>query len=155
MSAMAAVYRPAYGASRSLRRLAFVLLLIACCIPAAHAQVSASVKGLVTDKSSAAIASGIVTVKNLETGAIRTAATDDSGRYVVLALPVGEYEVRVAKAGFRDAVQSGIHLVVGQEATVDLQLQVGAVSSEILVQGDAHVSACWRAPLDADVLVPA
>ena len=25
----------------------------------------------------------------------------------------------------------------------------------LLVQGDAHVSACWRAPLDADVLVPA
>ena len=32
---------------------------------------------------------------------------------------------------------NGIHLVVAQEASVDLQMQVGGVSSEILVTGDA------------------
>jgi hypothetical protein len=80
-----------------------------------------------------------VKTKNLETGAIRSGITDDAGRYLVLALPVGEYEVRVTKPGFQDAIRSGIHLVVGEEAIVDLQLQVGAVNSEITVTGDAPV----------------
>ena len=54
-----------------------------------------------------------------------------------LALPVGEYEVRAAKRGFQDSIRSGIYLVVGQEASVDLRLQAGTVKSEIVVKGDA------------------
>ena len=125
--------------NRFLARLAFSTLLLAqlCSSSPAWAQVSASIKGLVTDASGAAVTSASVTAKNLETGAIRTRVTDDAGRYLLLALPVGEYEVRVAKAGFRDAVRNGIHLVVAQEASIDLQMQVGGVSSEILVTGDA------------------
>ncbi len=83
--------------------------------------------------------SATVKTKNLETGAIRSGITDDVGRYLVLSLPVGEYDVRVAKPGFQDAIRSGIHLVVGEEANVDLRLQVGAVNSEITVTGDAPV----------------
>jgi hypothetical protein len=85
------------------------------------------------------VPSATVNTQNLETGAIRSGITDDLGRYLVLALPVGEYEVRVAKPGFQDAIRSGIHLVVGEEANVDLRLQVGAVNSEIIVTGDAPV----------------
>jgi len=85
------------------------------------------------------VPSATVKTKNLETGAIRSGITDDVGRYLVLSLPVGEYDVRVAKPGFQDAIRSGIHLVVGEEANVDLRLQVGAVNSEITVTGDAPV----------------
>jgi len=126
--------------NRFLARSALLApLLMLVCLPSAQAQVSASIKGSVTDASGAAVNSATVTAKNLETGAIRSSVTDDAGRYLLLALPVGEYEVRVVKAGFRDAVRSGIHLVIAQEASVDLQMQVGGVSSEILVQGDAPI----------------
>jgi len=90
-------------------------------LPAAYAQVSASIKGIVTDLSGAAVPGVTVTVKNVETGTVRSSVTDDAGRYLVLALHVGEYEVRIARAGFRDAVRSGILLVVGQEASVDIK----------------------------------
>ena len=124
--------------NRFLARLGFSTLLLAGLGSSpAWAQVSASIKGVVTDASGAAVTSASLTAKNLETGAIRSGVTDDAGRYLLLALPVGEYEVRVRKAGFRDAVRNGIHLVVAQEASVDLQMQVGGVSSEILVTGDA------------------
>ena len=106
-------------------------------LPAAQAQVSASIKGTVTDASNAAVPSATVTAKNLETRAIRSSVTDDAGRYLLLALPVGEYEVRVDKSGFQEAVRSEIYLVVGQEANVDLQLRVGAVASKVVVRGDA------------------
>ena len=81
----------------------------------------------------------MVNTKNLETGATRTASTDEGGRYLVLSLPVGEYEVRVTKPGFQDAIRSGIRLVVGQEASVDLILQVSAVRAEVRVNGDAPI----------------
>jgi hypothetical protein len=104
-----------------------------------HAQVSASLTGFVTDPSGAPVGSAQVTVKNTETGAIRTSTTDDAGHYQVLSLSVGEYEVRVSKTGFQEAVRSGIQLVVGQEANVGLRLQVGEVRSEIRVTGDAAI----------------
>src|SRR5258705_13721387 len=115
------------------------LLALTVWLPAAHAQVSASIRGFVTDAASAPVAQVTVTVKNLETGAVRTVATDEAGRYLVLALPVGRYEMRISKSGFQDTVQSGISLVVGEEASVDLRLQISAVKSEVKVTSDAAI----------------
>ncbi|HXH67805.1 MAG TPA: carboxypeptidase-like regulatory domain-containing protein [Candidatus Limnocylindrales bacterium] len=108
-------------------------------VPAARAQVWASIHGVVTDASGAPIGLATVQTKNLETAAVRASFTDDAGRYLVLALPVGRYEVRVSKTGFQEAVQSGISLVVGQEASVDLRLQVSTVKAEVKVTGDAAI----------------
>jgi hypothetical protein len=117
---------------------AFVFVTLLSLRPAA-AQISASITGIVTDASGAPVASASVQTKDLETGAVRNSTTDDSGRYLILALPVGEYEVKIAKAGFQDATRSGIHLVVNQEATIDLRLQVSAVKAEVNVQADAPI----------------
>jgi hypothetical protein len=78
-----------------------------------------------------------VSVTNLETGAMRAAVSDGLGRYSVLSLPVGRYEVRAQKEGFRTEVRTGINLVLGQEATVDLVLQLGEVRQEVTVKGEA------------------
>src|SRR5579885_1313448 len=102
-----------------------------------RAQVSASIQGSVTDASGAAVKGATVQARNLETGALRSTATDDAGRYALLVLPVGAYEVRAAKSGFQDAAQSGVHLVVGEEARVDLRLSVGSLKSEVTVTSDA------------------
>src|SRR5579862_7083258 len=127
--------------NRRLRRVCatFVswVVLALLCAPWSSAQVSASVTGSVTDLSGAPVASAIVTARNLETGAARTITTDDGGRYLVLSLPVGKYEVRASKAGLQDVVRTGIDLVVGQEARVDLKLQVGTVKTQVTVTGDA------------------
>ena len=101
-----------------------------------RAQVSGSITGAVTDPSGAPISAAAVTARNLETGAVRNATTDDAGRYLVLSLAVGQYEVRVTKPGFTEAVRSGIQLVIGQEARVDLNLQVGAVETQVIVSSD-------------------
>ncbi len=115
------------------------LFMVLSCLPPARAQISASIKGVVTDSSGSPVPTAAVKTKNIETGATRSGLTDDAGRYLVLSLPIGEYEVRVTKPGFQDAVRSGIHLVVSEEASVDVRLQVGAVKSEITVNGDAPI----------------
>ena len=126
-----------YAPWLTLRPLFVSLLLALSCWPSAHPQVSASITGIITDPSGAPVPSASVKTRNVETGAIRGTATDDAGRYLVLSLPVGEYEVRATKPGFQDAVRSGLHLVVSEEANVDFRLQVGELSSEITVLGDA------------------
>lgn len=119
-----------------MRGLAAVFLLVAGGLPL-PGQVSASLSGTIMDPSSAVIAGATVTVKNADTGFTRSAVTDASGRYEVNALPVGEYEVRAQKANFSPAVRTGIRLVVGQRATVDLRLPVGGSAQEVTVNADA------------------
>jgi len=103
----------------------------------ACAQVSAILSGTVTDQSGAMVSAAAVTAKNVDTGAVRNAVTDAEGHYQFFSLPVGEYEIRGAKTGFSEALRTGVHLVVGQSATVDMSLQVGVSSQEVTVNGDA------------------
>jgi hypothetical protein len=124
---------------RMNKLLGLLFFLLLSGVSNLRAQVSASLTGVVSDTSGARVPSAAITVKNLETGAARSTATDDSGRYQVLALPVGEYEIRVSKAGFQEQIRSGIHLVVGQEAVVDLTLQVGEVKQQVTVAGEAPI----------------
>ena len=101
------------------------LVFTSLCAPLSRAQVSASVSGTITDPSSAAVSAASVTINNLDTGVSRTVPTDQSGRYRFFALPVGPYEVRVTKLGFAEGIRSGIRLLVGQDATLDMGLRVG------------------------------
>ena len=120
-------------------KLCTFLFLLLTSAPSLKAQVSASLTGLITDPSGARVPSAAIIVTNVETGAIRSTVSDDAGRYQVLALPVGEYEIRVSKAGFQEQLRGGIHLAVGQEAGVDLTLGVGAVQEQVKVKEDAPI----------------
>ena len=119
------------------RAISSILLLVALCAGAAWGQVTASISGKVEDPSGASVPGATVTVKNVETGATRTVATDAAGNYRALSLAVGGYEVRAEKPGFKTAVRSGISLVVGQEAVVGLKLEVGEVVEEVSVSAEA------------------
>jgi len=97
------------------------------------AQVTGVLSGRVVDATDAGIPGATVTVKTLETGAARSATTDESGAYRIVAIPVGPQEVRAEKTGFKAAVRLGINLAVAQEAVADLKLEVGAVAEVITV----------------------
>jgi hypothetical protein len=127
----------------SANALAFfsLLLVVFVCLTASNsalAQVStAAMSGSVQDSSGAAVASAAVTVTNLETGAVRTVTTDESGHYEVLSLAVGRHELKVEKEGFSAAIQTGINLVVGQQAVLDVTLTVGTMQQHVTVSAEA------------------
>ena len=123
-------------ACRTSPHLIFALFLFFW-VRLGSAQVSATLSGTVTDQSGAAVAAAGVTARNLDTGLSRSANTTQAGRYQLVALPVGQYEIRIRKDGFAEAVRTGIRLVVGQDATADVSLRLGAVSEEVKVNGDA------------------
>src|SRR5262249_17983626 len=98
--------------------------------------VFAAISGVVTDPSAGAISTATVTARNVETAMARTTTTDTAGRYQLPELPVGSYEVTVAKDGFQTTVRSGIRLVVGQSARLDVTLRVGGITELVTVSGD-------------------
>src|SRR5208283_4654111 len=120
--------------------LATLLILLATLlVPGASAQVSAILSGTVADQSGAFISGVSVTAQNLDLGTSRTATTGAEGRYAIPSLSIGNYEIRATKQGFKEAVRTGVRLVVGQDATVDLQLVVGDVNQQVTVTGDAPI----------------
>ena len=127
------------------RPLLYIVLLLLAFISmglntvSAFGQISASLSGRIMDPTGAAIPTATVTAKNTETGVSRTALTNQSGRYQLLELPIGRYEVYASKAGFADEIRKGILLVVGQDATADLTLQVGAVKQQVTVNESVPV----------------
>jgi len=120
---------------KTLSVLRFMFALIGSSLMLA--QVTGSISGIVQDTSGAAVPNATVTVRSLETGATRTILTGDIGSYRALSLPVGQYEIRAEKEGFKTAVRTGIDLVVGQAAAVNLNLEVGAARQEVTVMSEA------------------
>jgi hypothetical protein len=121
----------------NLTRLIVVILAFAGGVNLAFGQVTGAISGRVEDASGASVGGAIVTVRNLETGATRTVTTDETGGFRALSLPVGLQEVRAEKPGFQAAVRTGINLVVGQEAVVNLKLEVGELTQELSVSSEA------------------
>ncbi len=109
-----------------MHKKALLLLLLWLAIGAfpAWAQTGVSVSGVVTNQNGAALRDVAVTIKNIDTGATRRIATDGAGRYQASGLDAGRFEIRAAKQGFADETRMGVSLAVGQEATVDIKLQL-------------------------------
>lgn len=125
---------------RLLPSLTGALLLIFASLilplPRASAQVSSSIQGRVTDSSGASVSGASITLRNLNTGATRTAITSRSGAYQILSLPAGNYRLAARKSGFAREIRTGIHLAVNQSATANLTLSVGSLRQRITVHAD-------------------
>jgi hypothetical protein len=111
---------------------------IALAISLAFAQnFTATITGTVKDESGSVLQGAVVTAKHTETGLTRATVTDASGGYSIPSLPVGAYEVSAQEPGFKVELMRGVELAVGQEAVVNVTLQVGNVEQRVTVTGEA------------------
>ena len=94
---------------------------------------TASLHGIVTDKTGAAIVGAKVTLSNPSIGLQRETASGASGEYEFLALPPGTYVLRVEMANFRKYEQTNLQLLVNTPATINVRLEVGATVQTIEV----------------------
>ncbi|HJZ66118.1 MAG TPA: carboxypeptidase-like regulatory domain-containing protein, partial [Candidatus Acidoferrum sp.] len=119
---------------------AFIALITLSAIASrANAQASASIWGYITDESGAAVASAAITVKNIETGAIRTTKSNALGNYLVLSLLPGRYEINVSNPGFKVAHAPKVDLSVVEEARLDVTLYVAAANINVVVTSDTSL----------------
>src|SRR6059036_98162 len=132
------VMRPGVSVYVLGRFVAAIVALIAFGTCLSFAQTStATILGTVKDTSGALIPGASITVKHTESGLTRTVVSGERGGYNLPFLPVGPYELTTTMPGFKKEVRSGINLVVGQEAVVDLILEVGAAAEQITVTEEA------------------
>ncbi len=133
--------RPASGCHayprQSLAALGAAALLLMLVPVAAMAQATATVNGSVKDETNAVLPGITVTAKQEETGLTRTAVSDARGVYRLFDLTPGTYAIRAELQGFRTTVRSGITLRVGDARTVDVVMQLGELSEEVRVTGEA------------------
>ncbi|MGA2769707.1 MAG: TonB-dependent receptor [Bryobacteraceae bacterium] len=101
--------------------------------------INGSIRGRVTDVAAASVPQAKVTILNDDTGFTRQIATDENGYYVFPNLPLGSYTVTIEKEGFEKERHPGVALTAGAEAVVEVQLNVGAVTTEIEVTGGAAI----------------
>jgi hypothetical protein len=123
------------------RILLFVLMLVAALLATSSAlgQSTATLQGTVTDAKGAVLPNATVVVRNRSTSTERTAQTDNDGNYQLAALPPGVYSVEVRVQGFKTQVADQVTLEVAKTAVQNFQLDVGAISEQVLVSSDVPV----------------
>src|SRR5690349_11556674 len=119
------------------RKIALIYIAATASICLFGQSYTASIRGIVTDSSKAAVPEARVTVTETARNTSQTAMTDSAGRYVVTALPPGQYTLSVQAQGFNKYMQSPFQLEVQQQATIDVELSVGAVATAVDVQASA------------------
>jgi hypothetical protein len=72
-----------------------------------------------------------VAARNVASGSSRATDTGDNGRFLLSALPIGEYTLTFSKEGFTTTTQSGIQISVGQTATQRVTLALAMVSQQL------------------------
>ncbi len=106
--------------------------------PETTAQVErGSIVGTTSDKSGAVVPGVEVTVTNESTNVAVVVRTDDSGNYAAVNLLAGSYTVSAKNIGFSNQVFKGFVLQVGQEARLNIVLEVGAVEQVVEVNAVA------------------
>src|SRR5881296_3558392 len=116
--------------------LIFALIVLGTCLSVAQTS-TATILGTVKDSTGALVPGVSITVKHTESGLTRNVVSGERGGYNVPLLPVGPYELTTTMPGFKQVVRSGVNLVVGQEAVVDLTLEVGANTEQVTVTEEA------------------
>src|ERR1041385_520355 len=126
------------GYKMQKRMLVWAVALLAVWATLAKAQVTTgTINGTVTDPSGAVLPGAKIEITSDATGAMRMATTDASGHYSVPQLAIGSYKVSATLEGFQTDVHPGVQVAVGGTATVDMKLQVGAVTQTVEVTGEA------------------
>src|SRR5580692_7064717 len=122
----------------SKRSLFGIALFLCICIlvPSTLFSQSAStgtVAGTVVDPSGAAIAAATVTLTDKSTNIPRTVSTNENGRFILVDIPAGTYDVSVSKQGFRVSKFTGQVVNVGTALTLNVTLEIGSVAESVEV----------------------
>src|SRR5436190_6503219 len=121
-------------------KLLLPLLAIGLCVTGTVlGQSTATLQGTITDTKNAVLPKATVVVRNRSTSTERTTQTDSNGNYQVAALPVGVYTIEVRVQGFKTQVADSVTLEVAKTIVQNFQMDVGAISEQVLVSSDVPV----------------
>jgi hypothetical protein len=121
--------------------------------PAAAQITTGEITGRVTDAQGSAVPGATVTAENPATGLQRTTISSATGDYTVSQLPPGIYTISAELQGFRRVTTSDIEVNVGTRRTLNLQLEIGALTETVEVTTEAALIETTKSEI-AGVVTP-
>lgn len=100
---------------------------------------AAGVTGTITDPAGAVIPRAQIELKNQNTGATYSSASDAHGQFSIAGLPAGQYDLSVTSMGFQKFFEPSIQIQPETMARVDSTLQIGSTSQSVTVTAGAPV----------------
>jgi hypothetical protein len=115
-----------------------LLLLLLAIVAPAHAQTpSGEISGTVIDASGLPVPGVTITLTNVATNVARVVTTNESGLYVISAIPPGTYDLKGELTGFRTVERKAILVQVGSASRLSFTMDVGELSETLQVQARA------------------
>jgi len=137
---------PTVPASRLIALTAFALVVTTA--TSAIAQTTGRIEGTITDsRTRQPLGAASVFIQGTGIGT----QTNERGRYVLVNVPSGRYEVRVRRIGYQNLAKSTT--VADQPVTLDFDLSEAAVSlDEVVVTGTALATRAKEVPTSTDIV---
>jgi hypothetical protein len=112
----------------------FIVLWFACSVVGQTE--TATVSGLVTDRTVAAVSGAEVRLHSVERGTITTTTTNDAGIYLFPGVQPGQYQITIQKQGFKQVDLLGLIVNIQDHIEQNFRLEVGSVAESVTVQAD-------------------
>ncbi|MBI2687379.1 MAG: TonB-dependent receptor [Acidobacteria bacterium] len=124
--------------ARSACTLLFVPSLCLLSVLPARAQVLyGSIVGQVEDPSGSMVPNATITATNKASGSAREVKADAEGRYALLSLLAGEYDIKITASGFRTMNRPGVAVSINTVTRIDVRLEVGQPADSITISAEA------------------
>lgn len=118
--------------------LSWFCMVFVVCVWRVDAQVTlGSILGDITDSTGGRVAGSRIKIMDIERNLTQEKEVDGSGSFIFPVVRVGRYNVTVTAPGFNTFVQKDVKVDIGQKVRLDIQLVVGQLTQNIVVDAQA------------------
>jgi outer membrane receptor protein involved in Fe transport len=119
--------------------------------PLAAQTLYGTITGTITDAQGSNVPGAAVSIRNEATGLEMTSVTDETGTYTIRNVAGGSYTLKATLQGFKEFVQTGVPIVVGNIVRVNGHLEVGALAESVTVTSEAVLLKTDKADVSVDL----
>ncbi len=119
--------------------LAFILAFVLLCQAAVAQVTTARLEGVIKDQTDAVVPGVTVVATQTGTNITFEAVSNEIGFYLFPRLPTGNYAVTAELTGFKRSINQGVHLEIGDTATLNIKLEAGGSNETVTVTAQVAV----------------
>ena len=121
------------------RQLVVVAVVVMGLAWPAHAQVGGTIQGTVKDAQDAVLPGVTLALRNVDTGAARSAVSEGDGQYRFAGLQPGTYELKAELQGFAVVQVDQLTITIGRQLQQDITMRLQSLQETVTVTGTAPV----------------
>jgi hypothetical protein len=126
-------------------------VLLGAASPSLAQSTAATIAGTIVDEQKSVLPGATVTVRNMETGQVRTTTADTTGNYQIVGLTPGRYELTVELTGFTRSIQSDLILRIAQEITLNATLKLAGLQEAVTVTAESPLVETTKSSLGTTI----